>query len=159
MWILADPIPPQLAYTTHSARRPSVTTIGNRTTTAGAGQEGRGPAEVAGESGDLLHIRALRRRRQIPNLHVFEHPLAKRGHGGLLGSRPGAFQACGRSVCEAGDQISGENRWAKPEARVMLESSTYPFTAKRFSPTDLMLTTGRAKAIQPCLNALLLARA
>lgn len=39
---------------------------------------GRRPAEMTGEPRDVLHVGALRRRRQIPNLHVFEHPLAKR---------------------------------------------------------------------------------
>ena len=89
-------------------------------------QEGRRPAEVAGEPGDVLDIGTLRGRRQIPNLHVFEHPLAKRGHGGLLGNSPGAFQACGRSVCEAGDQIRGrigrgsQRRASCPNRRVIV---------------------------------------
>jgi hypothetical protein len=33
---------------------------------------------------DSLHVRLLRVRRQIPDLHVFEHALAKRRHGDLL---------------------------------------------------------------------------
>ncbi len=41
----------------------------------------------------MLEVGALGRRRQIPNLHVFEHAVAKSGHGELRCERPGAFQA------------------------------------------------------------------
>src|SRR5229473_2016116 len=47
-------------------------------------------AEVACEQRNLLKIRGLGVRRQIPHLHVFSHPFPKGGHGKLLCEMEGA---------------------------------------------------------------------
>jgi hypothetical protein len=39
-------------------------------------------AEVVGEAGDLLDVRLLRVRREIPEAHVLQHALAQWCHGG-----------------------------------------------------------------------------
>ena len=81
---------------------------------------------------------AGRGRRQIPNLHVFQHALAKRGHGGLLGKRPGAFQAFGREHMrgrESDQRRGSEGESRRPRHAPLVDLSA---TAKRFSPTALL---------------------
>ncbi len=64
-----------------------------------------GLAEVTSEPSDVLHVGALGRRREVANLHVFEHALPKRGHRRLLcarawpipGGRTGAYVRIGAS--------------------------------------------------------------
>ena len=40
--------------------------------------------EVPSELGDVVHIRPLGMRGELPHLHVFEHAASKGGHGTLL---------------------------------------------------------------------------
>ena len=57
------------------------------------GPSGRATRRSAREARHMLKVRALGQRGQVADLHVFEHALPKRGHGGLLWERRGAFQA------------------------------------------------------------------
>jgi hypothetical protein len=96
---------------------------------------------MAGEPGDVIDVPALRVRRQIANLHVLEHALAKWGHRALLGNR----EVSGTHPSQVFATIRSDQRNSNGEARrrqrrnqmVATDDSLrseLPPTAKRFSP-------------------------
>ncbi len=81
-------------------------------------QQRWGPADMTGEPGYGVHVRALGMRRQVPDLHVLAHALAKRGHRRLLcerarpipGGRPGAYVRIGASNGGANESVGTPGR-------------------------------------------------
>ena len=103
-------------------------------------QHGGRLAEVPREPRDLLQVGALRMRRQIPHLHVFEHALPKGCHGSLRAKRAWSIPDV-RPGAYATMKIRVENRRKTPMP-ALYRQRALPATAKRFSPTRLM---GRAR--------------
>ncbi len=81
----------------------------------GAQQLGR-LAEMTGELGDLLQIRALGERREVADLHILDHATAKRGHGlllcGMRRAREGAIHGLAIGAVRETARILAQNRAA-----------------------------------------------